>query len=214
MTTAQIEARSDPSGAATADIDLKLELRYNVIPEFLEDVGYPMWRRKHISKTLTAGASLVDVTDSTYSFSHMKLVCLGTDFDKPLQYIGEDPVEVMKSKAATVADVPTGYYLESDGGAFQRVGFNCPAIQQYTVWLSFDMHIKWPDDSSSVDLNIYIPQQFQWGLVSGLRRSIYRERFGIGDARYQEADADFTKWKMRAKKSPELARTDIYKYAR
>lgn len=214
MTTAQIEARSDPSGAATADIDLKVELRYNIIPEFLEDVGYPTWRRKHISKTLLAGASVVDVTDSTYTFSHMKSVYLDIDFDTPLRYIGEDPTEVLRAKAATVANKPTAYYIESDGSAFQRVGFNCPAIQQYTVWMTFDMHIKWPDDTSSVDLNIYIPQQFQWGLVSGLRRSIYRERFGIGDQRYQEAAAEFEKAKMRAKKSPEMARTDIYKYAR
>lgn len=214
MTTAQIEQRADPSGAAVADINLKLELRYNVIPEFLEDVGYVSWRRKHISKVLAAGASFVDVSDSNYSFAHMKQVFLSTDLNNPLRYIGEDPMEVLKAKANTTAGKPEGYYLESDGNDFQRVSFNCPAQQEYTVWMSLDMHIKFPNDTDSIDLDTHIPAQFQWGLVAGLRKTIYRERFGIGDERYQEASDEFEKWKMRARKSPEGARRETAKYAR
>lgn len=214
MTTADIEQRADPTGVATADINLKLELRYNVIPEFLEDVGYVSWRRKHVSKVLAAAANYVDVSDSTYSFAHMKQVFLASDFDTPLSYIGEDPMEVLRAKANTTAGKPTGYYLESDGDDFQRVSFNCPAQQEYTVWMTLDLHIKFPDDTSSIDLDKYIPSQFQWGLVAGLRKTIYRERFGIGDERYQEADAEFEKWKARARKSSELARKETAKYAR
>jgi hypothetical protein len=214
MTTEQIEQRADPSSVAVADINLKLELRHNVIPEFLEGVGYVAWRRKHISKTLAAAASYVDVSESTYSFAHMKQVFLGTDLTAPLRYIGEDPMEVLSAKANTTAGQPSGYYLESDGNDFQRVSFNCPAQQQYIVWMTLDLHIKFPNDTDSIDLDPYIPSQFQWGLVAGLRKTIYRERFGIGDERYQEASAEFEKWQMRAKKSSELARKETAKYAR
>lgn len=214
MTTAQIEARADPSSVATADLNLKLELRHNVVPDFMEDVGYVSWRRKHISKPLTAAASYVDIIDNTYSFSHMKSVYLEGHWDNPLSYIGEDPIEVLKAKANTVAGKPSSYYLESSGSAFHRVGFNVPADLAYIVWMSFDLHVKWPDDTSSVDLDTYIPSQFQWALVCGLRKFVYRERFGIGDERYQEATAEYERWKSRAKKSPELARTNQFKYAR
>lgn len=214
MTTAQIESRAAPNGVALSDINIQIELRYCIIPEFLEDVGYTTWRRKHISKVLASTANYVDVTDATYTFSHMKEIFIQPDWNAPLKYIGEDPVEVLKSKAETTAGKPTGYYIESDGNAVQRIGFNRPADQQYTVWMTFDFHIKWTDDSSSRDLDIFIPQHFQYGLIEGLRRQIYHDRSGIEDPRYLKAAEEFEKWKARARKSPEMARTDHYKYAR
>lgn len=214
MTTAEIESMADPSGAATADLNLKLELRHRVIPEFFEDVGYVAWRRRHITKTLLANGTYVDVTDSTYTFSHIKELYLSPYWTEPLEYIGEDPVEVLKAKANTIAARPTKFFLESSGTRFERVSFDCPSDQTYTVAMTVDIHILWPDNSSSVDLSPYIPPQFQAGLVDGLRKFVYRERFGIGDQRYQEAAESFERWKMRANKSKELARSDKPKFAR
>ena len=214
MTTAEIESMADPSGVATADLNLKLELRHKVIPEFFEDVGYVVWRRRPVTKTLLANTQYVDLTDSTYTFSHIKELYLSTDFNNPLEYIGEDPVEVLKARTNTTPGKPSKFYLESSGTRLERVSFDCPADQQYTVAATIDIHILWPDNTSSVDLSPYIPPQFHGGLVDGLRRYVYRERFGIGDERYQEAVSEFERWKARAAKSKELARSDKPKFAR
>ena len=133
MTTAEIESMADPSGVATADLNLKLELRHKVIPEFFEDVGYVVWRRRPVTKTLLANTQYVDLTDSTYTFSHIKELYLSTDFNNPLEYIGEDPVEVLKARTNTTPGKPSKFYLESSGTRLERVSFDCPADQQYTA---------------------------------------------------------------------------------
>ncbi len=214
MTTAEIESMADPSSVAVADLNLKLELRHRVIPEFFEDVGYVAWRRRHTTKSLLANSTYVDVTDSTYTFAHVKELYLSGYWDKPLTYIGEDPIEVLKAKANTTVGRPSKFFLESSGTRFERVSFDCPADQNYTVALTVDIHILWPDNTSSVDLSPYIPPQFQAALVDGLRRFVYRERSGIGDQRYQEAVNEFERWKVRASKSKESARSEKPKFAR
>jgi len=214
VTTAEIESMADPSSAATADLNLKLELRHRVIPEFFEDVGYVAWRRRPYTEALVAGNQYVDAAESTWLFGHIKEAYISPYWTVPLEYIGEDPVEVLKAKANTTPGRPTKFYLESSGTRFERISFDCPADQAYTVALTVDIHIKWPDNTSSVDLDPYIPPQFQAGLVDGLRRFVYRERFGIGDQRFQEAAEAFERWKTRANKSKELARSDKPKFAR
>lgn len=219
MTTAQIEAYADPTSAATGDFNearLKIELRHHIIPEFMEDVGYAAWRRKHETATLALGARYIDIPSVTFYFGHMKEVYVSPCFEKgqELPYIGEEPNLVLAAKATTTTGKPTAFYMEQDGSRYTRVGFNVVADAAYTIAYSFDLHVQFEDDDADVDLNIYIPTQFQWGLVEGLNREIRRVRMGIGDPQFQASAQEFERWKQRARKSPELAQRTRSKFAR
>lgn len=222
MTTEQIEAKADPSNLRLADFNIKSELKFNVIPEFMEDVGYTTWRRRYVSTTLSAGASFIDIPATTTKFSHLKEVFLypasmtNPSLDTPLPFIGEEPREVLAGKANTIPGTPSGYWLESDGSVFRRIYFNAPADVAYTCAYFYDTHIQFNvnNETENVELNGYIPEQFQWALVEGLKREMYRHRNGVGDTSFQIAAQAFEAWKLRAKKSPELTQKRRALYAR
>jgi hypothetical protein len=203
MTTAEIENFADLDGISTAELsgaNLKFVLRHKVVYEFFHDAGYPAWTRRHVARPLAAAAQFVDIDND--DFRHMKKVALAPDYDTGLPYFGDDESWIMAAKANTTAGKPTGYMLEFDGSLFRRVFFNCPADTAYTVALVYDRMIPFPDDTSSVQLNPYIPADFQWGLVLGLRKQIYMTRFGIQDDRYMSAAQEYGEYIARIAESP------------
>lgn len=213
MTTADIETYADIGGLAGPDINLKVLLRHNVVPAFFTDVGYPSWRRVPTTLSTIISTKSLDLPDD---FGQMITVSISPDFSKPLQYIGEDPEKLLAAEGATVAAKPTGYYLtrRATSKVFKKIAFNCPCDQVYTIPYVYHMQPFFLDDTTSIDLDQFMPAQFQWSLVEGLKQQILFLRFGIGDPRYVTAEQSYKMWVERAMESPELARRNLAIYAR
>lgn len=214
MTTLQIETLADPGQLASADLDLKMVLRRKVIYELLYDLGYPSWSRTHDTKALAAGARYVDVTTNT--FRQMRSVFIAPYYEEQygLTYIGDDDSKVLAAMATTATEKPTQYYLGFTGSRFERIYFNTIADAAYTVAFVYYKRIPFVDDSSSLDLDPYIPADAQWPLVEGLRRYLYRERVGLEDRRYIEADQEYGRWIARLSENPEKSAGAKGKYVR
>lgn len=203
MTTATIAAAADTKGLAGSDMDLQVLLRRNVIPAFLEDVGYVSWRRQAATASVTLGARYVALATN---FWHMKTVGLATEEDTPLNYIGDDQVQILAAEANTTNAKPTGYYMKIHTDGTWRLYFDAPFDVARTVAYTYDTNILFADDTTVVNLDIYIPSQFQWALVEGLKAEIFYDRYGVGDDRFTAAEAKYDKWVQRARNSPELSR--------
>lgn len=214
MTTLQIETQADPSSLALADLDLKLVLRQKVIYEFLHDIGYPSWARAFETKSLLANAQHVNVT--TNRFRQMRNVFIAPNYDEDdgLEYIGDDDGKVLAAMATTALQKPTAYYLGFDGSQFERIFFNSIADANYTVAFVYYKRIPFPDNSSTFDLDPYIPSDVQWPLVEGLRRYLYRERVGVEDRRFIDADQEYGRWISRLNENPEKSSGGKRKYVR
>lgn len=205
MTTAQIETAADPSSVlAPADVDLKVLLRYKVVPDFYEQVGYAWWRRKQVSLSISANATYVSSTAG--DIGHIRSVYLSSDTDNELDYIGDREDLIVKARVATVASKPTQYWHQLVSTTEMRFYFGAPSDGAYTMLLGYDSHIVFADDTSSVDLAAYIPKKFHWALVEGLKRELYERRFGDGDSRYQRADAEWQRLTAQAMESMEDTR--------
>jgi len=204
MTTATIAAAADTKGLAGSDMDLQVLLRRNVIPAFLEDVGYVSWRRQATTASVALGARYFAL--ATANFWHMKTVALATEEETPLNYIGDDEVQVLKAEANTTNAKPTGYYMKIHTDGTWRAYFDAPFDSARTVAYVYDTNILFADDTTVVNLDIYIPSQFQWALVEGLKAEIFYDRYGVGDDRYTAAKAKRDEWVQRARNSPELSR--------
>lgn len=214
MTTAQIETFADIGGISSPEIDLKALLRRNVIPAYLSDVGYTSWRRKPHTITTIAGQQGYDLDTD---FWQMQLVTL-QGVAEPLQYIGEDPEKLLAAEAAATAPqgMPSGYYLGriAVSGEFRRLMLNCLPFGTGLIRCLYYTGIHFADDTTSVELDQYIPSQFQWGLVESLKKEIFFIRFGIGDPRFVAAETAYRMQVERATDNPELARRNLPVFAR
>lgn len=219
MTTAQIVTFADPGQLANPDLNLDVELRRNVIPLFYSKadhydeelgggVGYARWFRKDgVLQAITQGdTSFVLPAD----FGEMKYIALGMqvtsstslDFQRhELTYIGDRPDKVERALSATQQVRPSGYFFGGTPGAMTLM-LSDPSDAAYTCRYSYWNQAVFPDDTTSVDLNAFIPPQFQWTLVELLRRVLYGFRFGIGDERYGLATAN-------AKRGLQAARANL-----
>lgn len=205
MLTSHVEQYADIGGIAGVDINLKVLLRRNVTPAFFSDVGYVSWRRKVGSQVLIVGAGgkQFDLPDD---FGQMQTVVVNPS--APLDYIGEDPEKVLAAEANTTNGEPTGYYLvrRATSEVFKRLALSCPPSTANTLRYTYYSHVPYADDTTEVELDKYIPAQFQWALVEALKMQIMWLRFGIGDPRYVAAEQAYRMWVERAMENPELAR--------
>lgn len=204
MKASNVESYADVGGIASPDINLKVLLRRMVIPEFFEDVKYPSWRRVPASLPVQQGVKAYDLPDD---FGQMIQVVLG--IEQPVKYIGEDPDKVLAAELATQPGKPSGYYLcrREDSEVFKRLSFDCPPGQNYpNCKILYYRQANFEDDTADVDLDKFIPSQFQWALVERLKAEIMAVRFGLGDPRYTAAMESYARWVMRATENPELAR--------
>jgi hypothetical protein len=214
MTTTQIETYADIGGISSPDINLKVLLRRNVVPAFLSDVGYVSWRRQHATLALSvAGGKQYNLADD---FWQMQSLTIDPDSSKSIQYIGDDPEKVMAAELNTTPGKPTGYYLVRRVTTllFQAVKFNYPPDQDYTARYTYYSTVPFADDTTEVELDKYLPSQFQWALVEGLKKEILFLRFGIGDPRYVAAEQAHRMWIERASENPELARRNLAAFVR
>lgn len=206
MLTSKIETFADVGGIAQPDVDLKAVLRHKVVPEFLQLVGYPSWRRKTASIILKSdGTQAYDLPDD---FGSMKEAALSDSYKPPLTYIGDDPAKLMAAEAAASERTkPSGYCLvrRATSELFKRIKFNCPPDQAYTCRFVYYNTAVFTDDTTAVDMDMYIPAHFQWGLIEGLKAYLYGVRRGIGDDRKADAENEFAKYVALASENPELS---------
>lgn len=210
MTTAEIELAANRGNLANADFVIGQVLRRQVIPQFLEDVGITSWRKAYKTITTVAGTQYYDL-DSNFLSVHEAFRL--PNQDDPLEYIGEDPRKVAFAEANTVQAAPTSYYIVLDGATpakWRRLKFQAPPDAVYTIPVVENTYIPFADNTTAVDMMPYLPEQFHWGLVDGLRTQIYFDRFGQGDDRYVEAKASYMEWVGRAQAHRELARRGAY----
>jgi hypothetical protein len=195
MTTDDVITQANVGGIAGPDLDLTALLRDKVLPEFLADVRTPAWRRKSATVTLAAGTRRYDLPND---FDVALAVYSSVDAD-PLEYIGEDPRKVLAAETATAGTV-TGYLVETpaESGARHGLALSCPPDATGTLYLLYAKGGWMAEDGPVVDLDTVMPRRLHWALVEGLKREVYRERFGLGDARFQAAAAEFEAWKQRA----------------
>lgn len=140
MTTASIEAAAGRGNIASPDIDLKVELRRNIIPRFLTDVGDVSWRRKYGTVTVTAPTRQYNLPDDFFKmlklfrnlglsytwtwaeetrpwseiveqWSHFGVGVRSGAYQGELPYIGEDPLLVAQAEANPQTGNATGYYI-------------------------------------------------------------------------------------------------------
>jgi hypothetical protein len=220
MTTADIEAKADPGNLASPDLDLKFELRQNVVPYFYSPenprdelgggAGYAWWRRKAASAGINQGdqsfALPADFWEMKFiSFGEVTTASSSLDFDRDeLKYIGEDPGLVARAEVATVQVRPQGYYYSGNPGAM-LLKFDSLADQPYSVGYSYYNRLVFADNTTTVDLNDFIPNQWQWALVSLLRRVLYGFRLGVEDSRFQWATDEAKRWLQAARTNQEAS---------
>jgi hypothetical protein len=194
MTTAQIESLANSSGTATPDFPLQAMFRNVVIPKFLLDldgvIGRVSWRRVRWSQAVTAALREYELPDD---FSHFEEIgYVSTDDPNvvaPLTYIGEDAAAVAAAEAATDQDEPSGYYLTREETDITHLGvmslvLNVPPESAFTLRGTYIRLIPFVDDTTEVDLDLYIPKQSQFPLVHLLKAEILNDRYSKGDQRF------------------------------
>lgn len=192
MNTVEIISCADPGNSASPDLDLRMVLRYKVLPEFVFDVRAASWRRQHTTLSFS-GTRSADAPDDLDSVRRIML-----SDESSLDYIGEDESKVLIALLNSTPGTPTGYWIESPGAATRhKIMLDCVPANATTCSLAYLSGLYWAPDSD-IDLNPYIPATLQWALVEGLKRELWRERAGVGDQRYMSAAAEYEQWKDRA----------------
>jgi hypothetical protein len=208
MTTFEIESAAN-QGNIARDLNVGMILRMKIVPEFLFDVRVCAWRKKNASFSTAAGKRDYALASDMGELREVHRVGYG-----PLEYIGEDAEKVFAAESAEGNAAPTGYYLgrdpESSGGKFQHLFLNAPADAVHTIRYTYLYRIPFADYVTPVDLSAWIPEQFHWALVEGVKREIFHDKFGINDPRTAQATAEFEGWKARANYNMETAKHGAY----
>lgn len=215
MTIEEVVSQANRGDIASRDIDLLSVLKNKVIHDFFLGVGEVAWRRRHYTFTLSTTTrnypqpadfmKLIEV----YLLTTPALVS-PNQRQKPLRNITEDPLAIALANANTAAGKPAAYYLKQDEdptngtGKWNTIRFDRDADQPYTASSSY---VLYPYNiGQTEDLSRWIPDQFHWGLVEGLRAEIFGDRYGIGDDRYERCQQEFLRWQAKAAEHGELSR--------
>lgn len=219
MTTSEIASYADPSNVALPGFQVQAVLRRKVIPEFFDRVGLVGWRRMTEVVTTQTGYREVDINSA---FRELRAVYYN---GKPLTFIGDSDYKMAQALAVTTASAPAQYWIEfNNPGQYNNNQVAGPIGPRKIVLganadANYDlMVIGWrapffEDDVSVVNMNLYVPEQFVWGLVEGLRAEIYTDREGINDPTAQRAAANFQDYILRAQNLREVTIEATPRYA-
>lgn len=210
MNASLVETLANRGDLATADFQIGATLRFGVIPEFLTDVARVGWRKRTVSLTLPQGAREVALPRDFGDMGGIWIPPIQDPSDPGLIYFGESDVEVANAEETTDPGAPAGYYLPmaSSGDLSHRaVRVDRPADRNYSLRSVYFWKIPFENDQDdSIDLDLYIPSQYQWALVDLLRAKIIDDRYSEGDPRYQAAMDSYNKWVSKVLVTRELAR--------
>lgn len=199
MTDVDVLNFADTEQLAQPDTPLQPILRRKVVPGYLADVGYAGWRRIYGSASIAPGGRTVQLPSDFWELRECKIALPGasTAGIPPLRYIGSIPGEVIDSESNTFLSVPTGYYLTHSAATpalYNVLRLDAPADQAYTLYYIYFNGIFFADDTAPYDFSNFIPVQFQWALVEGLRKELFYRRFGQQDARFQAAQQEYQRF--------------------
>lgn len=196
MRLSQIEAAASKGGIATGAFNIRSALRFEVIPEFYRKIGGVSWLNRHNRINV-----IPDLRDYDLPRDFRSMVSVGGAIwpntyarSEPLRYIGEDPALVTASEAATTASqtAPQGYYIVySVERKMRAIRIDTIPGMPFTLPYVYRSRLVFHSDVDDVELDEFIPEDYQQALIQGLKREIYLDRFGQGDPRYQVAAAKF-----------------------
>lgn len=206
MLTSEIQSLADFENSGAPDFPTGQVLRAKVIPEFMSRVGMVEWRR--LTETLQFAPD-VRYQDINPHFSLIEQVWL-VDPRKQLRFIGDDPWRMLIStkdfpdpvqpaeyfitnnRAGVYTNAPAPLTVDGQSGP-RRLNLGAPSDAIYSVAV-FGWAIPYfENNTDDVDMNPWIPIQFQWALVDGLRAEIFRVRYGTENIATLNARAEFDK---------------------
>lgn len=211
MTTSEIATLADPSNVALPGYPVQSVLRRKVIPEFFDRVGLVGWRRMTEVVTIAQDSRYVDISAS---FRELRAVYYGTN---KLTFIGDSDYKMAQALQVTTAAPPGSYWLEfNNPGVYnnnqvagplgpRKLVLGAPADAAYDLAVIGWRAPYFEDDTTDVNMNLYIPEQYLWGIVMGLRAEIYSDRNGIQDPTSMKATNDFNTYIMQAQALREVA---------
>lgn len=201
MTTTIIATLANQDGVGSS-MDLQLLLRTLVMMEFLADVGEARWRNVSTTLTLTAGSGgrQQNLPDDFWAMKQIVIPPTGaTSVDTRrygLKYIGEDTAALLDAEFNSVAGRPGAFWIapRTTEGSFRAIRYNCPPDAAYTAYYVYERGPVFADYQQEVDLNTWVPELLQPGLVFRLRQEILKDRYGQGDPRYSIAKDEYREW--------------------
>lgn len=213
MTTVEIETLASSGNLAGADLNVMMTLRRVVVPQFFQDVGDARWRRKNTTISVLANTRNYDLPTDFFQiieayFPPATAGNVNPTVDR-LQYIGEDPDAVNRAENATTAARPTGYNLIAGSSNPKAIRFNVPPDTAYTLYYTYLLRTFFADNTTSVNLSLTIPEDFQIPLIYGLRAQILFDRFGQRDSRFNAEMARYDKAIESVKEHPDAARRNF-----
>ncbi len=189
-------------------------LRHLVLPDFFSRIGEVSWRNVFTTVTLAAAARQTDLPDDFWKMRAVYLPqspgqtaqvidgswCFPPDWN--LRYIGENTPRILACEAGSTPGKPREYWIApriavpdvSTDISPRAIRFGCVADQAYTAYIAYERGPVFADDSTQVDMNNFVPELLQTGLVKGLRREILELRYNADDPRYAAAAAAFERW--------------------
>jgi len=200
MTTNDIERLANSGGQASPNFNIKEKLRGEVIPAFLLDLEEamgraPAFRRKALTLNLTANDRTYDMPSDFGNFVEDLYIYDGTTRVGRLPYRGEDPAYVIAGEGNTTPGPPSNFWLrkKQDGPLWEAVITPLPD-KSYTARGVYYWRIPFADMVEDVDLDFYIPPDWQGALIPGLKIHVYESRTSVKDPRVGLAISDYKNW--------------------
>lgn len=208
MTTTTIADLANKGSLATSEFQIQVELRRNVVPRYLQDLdakfGKLWWRRGVWSFATVAGTRYDSVPlDFGWMRKLVRKGVTGGTAPGEIMYIGEreDDVIAAELNDGVATGAPTGYYIHfgvpqidavvATAVPRPRLWFDVTPDAVYNLAAVYQRGAYFADDSTEVDLDLYIPPEKQYPLVLLLRAAVYEDRYGSGDERFVDAMTDY-----------------------
>lgn len=209
MTDQEICSLANKGEIATADFDIGKTFRTMVVPKFLLDVdlivGVVHWRRAVWNQAITSASRNYDLPDDWERFEKLKLKTAAGLEDNPLSYIGEDDDAVLQAEASTTQAKPSSYYVVAGDPKRWAIRLGQTPDAVYSVLGIYYRTVPFPAATEDgLDLDPYIPAQYQAAPVLLTRAQIFLDRYGFGDGRYTAAMSEYKDFvlSMAQKKEP------------
>lgn len=208
MTTAELLTELSYGDLATGAINMEFRLRRLLIPEFLNDVdkvcGKPWWRWGFLTLSVVANTRSYALPTDFRMADKLAVY----DADEPaiggyfeLTYRGEFSSDQLLAELGGAddgeRDMPLGYYVVSSDDATSSTTARpllyltkTPTIN-FTIKGRYTKRVPFADNTTSVNLDAFIPIEWQVVLFKMCERELAKARYGSGDKRYDLADKEY-----------------------
>ena len=220
MTTSELIAEVSYGDLGIGGISLERRLRRIIIPKYLSDidrmVGKPYWRKGVWTQAVTSGTRSYTLPTN---FKRMQKLAVYDAADPAIGgfveivYRGEFSDDILMAETGGADDpadnnIPLGYYIQGDDSAAPKLWFTKTPTSNFTVKGQYDKKIYFADDTTAVDLNPLIPEDWQGGLIHALEYTLAAARYGMGDKRADLYKRDYQEFIMSkvGDKHPAVAR--------